>query len=176
MRVVERLPPWGETQRRRLQREGENPVPHYWDHALWVWGQDSMNDFEKLWDRITLDGVVEHITVRHLITHGANDRQIPVADAHRSYEQATASPKRELKIFTSTRAASNTSTPTTNPTPPASPPTGSPRPSAPPQPDGRGPGAYGVMWRPTRRDAMPQIDISTDSLTRQKDYQGASLE
>ena len=23
---------------------------------------------------------------------------------------------------------------------------------------------------------MPQIDISTDSLTRQKDYQGASLE
>ncbi len=59
-----------------------------------------MNDFEKLWDRITLDGVVEHITVPYLITHGANDRQIPVADAHRSYEQATASPKRELKIFT----------------------------------------------------------------------------
>ena len=84
-------------QRRRLQREGENPVPHYWDHALWVWGQDSMDDFEKLWDRITLDGVVEQITVPFLITHGANDRQIPVADAHRSYEQATASPKRELQ-------------------------------------------------------------------------------
>ena len=91
---------WGETQRRRLQREGANPVPHYWDHALWVWGQDSMDDFEKLWDRITLDGVVEQITVPYLITHGANDRQIAVADAYRSYEQATASPKRELKIFT----------------------------------------------------------------------------
>ncbi len=91
---------WGETQRRRLHREGENPVPHYWDHALWVWGQDSMNDFEKLWDRITLDGVVEHITVPYLITHGVNDRQIPVADAHRSYEQAVNSPKRELKLFT----------------------------------------------------------------------------
>jgi len=95
-----RLARWGQTQRRRLQREGENPVPHYWDHALWVWGQDSMDDFEKLWDRITLDGVVEKITVPYLITHGANDRQIPVADAHRSYEQATNSPKRELKIFT----------------------------------------------------------------------------
>ena len=46
------------------------------------------------------DGVVEQITVPYLITHGANDRQIPVADAHRSYEQATNSPKRELKIFT----------------------------------------------------------------------------
>jgi dienelactone hydrolase len=91
---------WGETQRRRLQREGENPVPHYWDHALWVWGQKSLEDFEKLWDSITLDGVVEHITVPFLVTHGSNDRQIPVADAHRSYEQAVNSPKRELKIFT----------------------------------------------------------------------------
>jgi fermentation-respiration switch protein FrsA (DUF1100 family) len=37
--------------------------------------------------------------VPYLITHGANDRQIPVADAHRSYEQATKSPQREPKIF-----------------------------------------------------------------------------
>ena len=29
---------WGAVQRRRLQREGERPVPHYWDHVLWVWG------------------------------------------------------------------------------------------------------------------------------------------
>jgi fermentation-respiration switch protein FrsA (DUF1100 family) len=46
------------------------------------------------------DGVVEQITVPYLITHGANDRQIPIDDAHRSYEQATASPQRALKIFT----------------------------------------------------------------------------
>ena len=45
-------------------------------------------------DRITLDYVVEHITVPYPIAQGANDRQIPVADAHRSYEQATGSPKR----------------------------------------------------------------------------------
>ena len=31
---------WGAVQRRRLEREGENPVPHYWDHVLWVWGHD----------------------------------------------------------------------------------------------------------------------------------------
>ena len=91
---------WGEVQRRRLQREGENPVPHYWEHALWVWGQSSMEDFEKLWDRITLDGVVERIRVPFLVVHGARDRQIPVEYAHRSYEQAVNSPKRELKVFT----------------------------------------------------------------------------
>ena len=31
---------WGEVQRRRLEREGEHPVPHYWEHVLWVWGFD----------------------------------------------------------------------------------------------------------------------------------------
>ncbi len=91
---------WGHTQRRRLDREGENPVPHYWKHALWVWGCDTMEEFENLWERITLDGVVEQIEVPFLITHGENDRQIPVADAYQSYEQAVASPKRELRIFT----------------------------------------------------------------------------
>ncbi len=29
---------WGAVQRRRLEREGERPVPHYWEHVLWVWG------------------------------------------------------------------------------------------------------------------------------------------
>jgi fermentation-respiration switch protein FrsA (DUF1100 family) len=32
--------------------------------------------------------------------HGANDRQIPLEYAHRSYEQAVNSPERKLRIFT----------------------------------------------------------------------------
>jgi hypothetical protein len=30
---------WGELQRRRLAKEGDWPVPHYWDHVMWVWGK-----------------------------------------------------------------------------------------------------------------------------------------
>ena len=37
---------------------------------------------------------------RSSIAHGANDRQIPLEYAHRSYEQAVNSPKRELRVFT----------------------------------------------------------------------------
>ena len=51
-------------------------------------------------DDVHLDGVVEQITVPFLIAHGANDRQIPLEYAHRSYEQAVNSPKRELRVFT----------------------------------------------------------------------------
>jgi pimeloyl-ACP methyl ester carboxylesterase len=91
---------WGEMQRRRLDREGENPVPHYWDHVLWVFGKSSIEEFMDFAPSMTLDGVVERIKVPFLITHGENDRQIPLEYAHRSYDQAVNSPCRELKIFT----------------------------------------------------------------------------
>jgi dipeptidyl aminopeptidase/acylaminoacyl peptidase len=91
---------WGAVQRRRLQREGERPVPHYWDHVLWVWGQDSIEDFIEFADQISLNGIADKITVPFLITHGLNDRQIPVEYARLCYAQAIASPKRELRLFT----------------------------------------------------------------------------
>jgi len=91
---------WGAVQRARAQREGERPVPHYWEHALWVWGFDDLDDFLSFADDVNLDGVVENITAPFLICHGENDRQIPVRYAHRSYSQAVNSPKRELRIFT----------------------------------------------------------------------------
>jgi dienelactone hydrolase len=91
---------WGAVQKRRLEREGENPVPHYWDHVLWVWGETDLDSFITKAEAVHLDGVVEHITVPFLITHGENDRQIPLHYAYRSYEQAVHSPKRQLRVFT----------------------------------------------------------------------------
>jgi dienelactone hydrolase len=91
---------WGAVQRRRLEREGERPVPHYWEHVLWVWGQPDLDTFIKFADEVHLDGVVAQISVPFLICHGENDRQIPLEYAQRSYDQATGSPRRELRIFT----------------------------------------------------------------------------
>jgi dienelactone hydrolase len=91
---------WGELQRRRLAREGDMPVPHYWDHVMWVWGQPDMERFMALMPQVSLAGHLEHITVPFLITHGAGDRQIPLDYAHQSYRAAVNSPDRELKIFT----------------------------------------------------------------------------
>jgi esterase/lipase len=91
---------WGQVQKRRLDREGENPVPHYWDHVMWVWGESDVDEFIAMAEGIHLDGVVEKIEIPFLIAHGQNDRQIPVEYAHRSYEHAVNSPKRELRVFT----------------------------------------------------------------------------
>jgi len=90
---------WGEVQLRRLAREGDRPVPHYWEHVRWVFGAADMDEFLRLASKLTLDGVLDRVRVPFLVTHGANDRQIPIAYAHRTYEQLVNSPKRELKIF-----------------------------------------------------------------------------
>jgi esterase/lipase len=96
---------WGKVQRRRLEREGERPVPHYWEHVLWVWGHSDLQAFISFADDVNLDGVVEQINVPFLIAHGAGDRQIPLEYAHRSYDQAVNSPRRELRIFTAEEGA-----------------------------------------------------------------------
>ncbi|WP_431710834.1 alpha/beta hydrolase family protein [Glutamicibacter uratoxydans] len=90
---------WTEVQHKRLDREGENPVPHYWDHVQWVWGARDQEDFFERTRNMHLNGVVEKIDVPFLITHGVNDRQISVDYARQSYEQAVNSPLRELRLF-----------------------------------------------------------------------------
>jgi dienelactone hydrolase len=91
---------WAEVQQRRLQREGENPVPHYWAHVHWAFGAKDMPDFLKKAAAMNLDGQLDRIRVPFLVTHGASDRQIPLAYARQTYEQLVNSPRRELKIFT----------------------------------------------------------------------------
>ena len=91
---------WGRRQRERVAHEGENPVPHYWDHVMWVFGLDDREALLDYTDQITLDGQVEKITVPFLVTHGENDRQIPAYNAQLSYDQAVNSPRRDIRIFT----------------------------------------------------------------------------
>jgi dienelactone hydrolase len=91
---------WRDVQKRRLEKEGDFPVPHYWAHVCWVWGAKDVDEFMALAENVHLDGVVEKIKVPFLVTHGEKDSQIPLKWAQRTYEQLVNSPKRELKVFT----------------------------------------------------------------------------
>lgn len=91
---------WGEIQKRRLAREGDRPVPHYWDHVMWVFGKESLDAFMAWAPNMDLTGVVEKIRVPILVTHPGGDRQIPVEYAQQTYDQAVNSPKRELFVTT----------------------------------------------------------------------------
>lgn len=91
---------WREVQQARLKREGENPVPHYWKHVQWVFGAKDMDDFFAQAEHMHLNGVLDRIRVPFLVTHGENDRQIPVKYAHQTFEQLINCPKKDLFIFT----------------------------------------------------------------------------
>lgn len=91
---------WRDVQKRRMDREGNFPVPHYWEHVRWVWGAKDNDDFMRIAENVHLDGVLDRIKVPFLVTHGEKDSQIPLQWAHRTHEQLINSPKRELKIFT----------------------------------------------------------------------------
>jgi dienelactone hydrolase len=91
---------WRDVQKRRLEKEGSFPVPHYWAHVQWVWGAGNLDEFMKISENVHLDGILDRIKVPFLVTHGERDSQIPLKWAHRTYEQLVNSPKRELKIFT----------------------------------------------------------------------------
>lgn len=91
---------WAEVQQKRLRREGENPVPHYWAHVMWVFGASDLDAFFDKTADMNLNGHMDRITVPFLVTHGENDRQIAVDYAHQALAQLVNCPRRELKIFT----------------------------------------------------------------------------
>ncbi len=91
---------WAQVQHKRLKREGENPVPHYWAHVMWAFGARDMTEFLNRAADMHLNGVMEQIRVPFLVTHGAKDRQIALDYAQQSYDQLINAPVRELKIFT----------------------------------------------------------------------------
>ncbi|HBF28199.1 prolyl oligopeptidase family serine peptidase [Rhizobium sp.] len=90
---------WRDVQKKRLAKEGNFPVPHYWDHVRWVWGAKDMDEFMEIAEKVHLDGVLDRIHVPFLVTHGEKDSQIPLHWAQATYDQLINSPKRELKIF-----------------------------------------------------------------------------
>ncbi|PVZ42511.1 S9 family peptidase [Pseudomonas sp. CC120222-01a] len=90
---------WRDVQKRRLEKEGDFPVPHYWAHVQWVWGAKDMDEFMSIAENVHLDGILDRIKVPFLVTHGEKDSQIPLKWAHRTYEQLINSPNRQLKVF-----------------------------------------------------------------------------
>lgn len=91
---------WREVQDKRMKREGENPVPHYWAHVMWAFGAKDMDEFLEKSTDMNLNGHMDRIKVPFLVTHGAHDRQISVSYADDLYDQLVNSPRREKVIFT----------------------------------------------------------------------------
>lgn len=85
----------------RLEGKGsEKSVPQYFEHVQWVLGKDSMEETVEVTSRMHLRDAAPRIKCPILITHGENDRQVPLEQAKLTIDACVNAPVRELKVHT----------------------------------------------------------------------------
>ncbi len=87
------------TWKRRIEAKFKTSLSVPGHHISWIFGVDTLEQaLEKLKD-YRLDGVVQKMRCPFLITHGAEDEQVPLADAEALYK-ASGSSDKTLRVFT----------------------------------------------------------------------------
>jgi len=66
---------------------------------MWILGVTTLDEALKKLEAYRLDGVVQRMRCPFLITHGADDEQVPLADAQALYD-AAGSQDKTLRVFT----------------------------------------------------------------------------
>ncbi len=68
-------------------------------HIMWILGVDSLDAALKALEPYRLDGVMQKMRCPFLLVHGADDEQIPMADAQKQFD-ACGSKDKTLRVFT----------------------------------------------------------------------------
>jgi dienelactone hydrolase len=74
-------------------------------HIMWILGVDRLEDALKRLEGFRLDGVVQRMRCPFLLTHGADDEQIPMADARALFD-AVGSADKTFRVFTTEEGGS----------------------------------------------------------------------
>ncbi len=91
---------YGATWERRRNLRPDSPVSVPAFQLAWVMGVEGFEAALERTRAFTLAEVMPRIRCPLLIVHGAEDRQIPLADAERAFQAATGTAVKELKVFT----------------------------------------------------------------------------
>jgi dipeptidyl aminopeptidase/acylaminoacyl peptidase len=87
-----------EVWQRRIERLKKASLSVPADHLLWVTGTSSFEAAMKKLEGFRLDGVAQKVTCPFLLTHGTEDEQVPLADAHKLFA-AIGSKDKTFRIF-----------------------------------------------------------------------------
>jgi dienelactone hydrolase len=69
-------------------------------HIVWITGASDVNDALHRLEGFRLDGIVQKMRCAFLLTHGADDEQVPMADAQALFD-AVGSKDKTFRVFTS---------------------------------------------------------------------------
>lgn len=91
---------WGSLFEKRLRGTLAQAVHFHLEHAEWVYGVSGVDAVVAVMREMNLEGIAEKLRCPLLVTHGENDRQTPVSEAHKVVAAAIHSPLCELRVFT----------------------------------------------------------------------------
>ena len=84
--------------RRRIERLRKASLSVPADHLLWVTGTSSFDDAVRKLEGFRLDGIAQKVRCPFLLTHGTDDEQVPLEDAHTLFN-AIGSRDKTFRIF-----------------------------------------------------------------------------
>ena len=87
------------TWKKRIDAQFKTSLSVPGHHINWILGVDTLDEALKKLEPFKLDGVVQKMRCPFLIVHGAEDEQVPLADAQALYN-ASGSPDKTLRVFT----------------------------------------------------------------------------
>ncbi len=87
------------TWKRRIDAEFNTSMSVPGHHIMWILGVDSLNAALEKLEAYRLDGVVQKMRCPFLLTHGADDEQVPLGDAQALYD-AVGSKDKTFRVFT----------------------------------------------------------------------------
>lgn len=88
-----------ETWRKRIEASFKTSLSVPGHHISWILDVDTLDEALTKLEDYRLDGVVQQMRCPFLVTHGAEDEQVPLADAQALYD-ASGSPDKTLRVFT----------------------------------------------------------------------------
>ena len=86
--------------KRRVEAQFKASLSVPGHHIMWIVGAPTLEEALKRLEPFKLDGVVQKMRCPFLVVHGADDEQIPLADAQALYD-ACGSQDKTLRVFTS---------------------------------------------------------------------------
>jgi cephalosporin-C deacetylase-like acetyl esterase len=87
------------TWKRRIDANFRTSLSVPGHHITWILGVDTLEEALTKLEPFRLDGVVQNMRCPFLVVHGADDEQVPLADAQALYE-ACGSQDKTLRVFT----------------------------------------------------------------------------
>jgi len=88
-----------DTWKKRIEAQFKTSLSVPGHHIMWILGVDSLDAALKKLEPFKLDGVMQKMRCPFLLVHGADDEQIPLADAQKQFD-ACGSKDKTFRVYT----------------------------------------------------------------------------